>query len=168
VLLMVDAHERPLFIQFKEAAASVVSTYFKAEVPKHNGQRVVDGQRIMQAASDPFLGWTSGPFGRAIYGRQLRDMKISAELELFAKDTFRQYANLCGWVLARAHAKASGRSTELAGYLGNGDQMAEALVKYSRAYADQVERDYGKFRNACRTGRLDARTDADMLADFTA
>lgn len=168
VLLMVDAHERPLFIQFKEAAASVISTYFKAEVPKHNGQRVVDGQRIMQASSDPFLGWTSGPFGRAIYGRQLRDMKISAELELFAKDTFRQYANLCGWVLARAHAKASGRSTELAGYLGNGDQLAEALVKYSRAYADQVERDFGKFRNACRTGRLDARTDADMVADFTA
>jgi uncharacterized protein (DUF2252 family) len=168
VLLMTDLHDKPLFIQFKEASASVVATYFKAaDVPKHDGQRVVEGQRVMQAASDPFLGWTVGPFGRAIYGRQLRDMKISAELKLFEKDTFRQYATLCGWVLARAHAKSSGRSTQLSGYLGNGDQMAEALVKYSRAYADQVERDYGKFQNACRTGKLEARTDADMAADFT-
>lgn len=168
VLLMTDGHDKPLFLQFKEAASSVVSTYFKADVPKHNGQRVVEGQRVMQAASDPFLGWTTGPFGRAIYGRQLRDMKISAELELFAKSTFTQYALLCGWVLARAHAKSGGFSTELSGYLGNGDQMAQALVKYSRAYAEQVERDYEKFRNACRSGKLEARTDADMAADFAA
>ncbi|NML34222.1 DUF2252 domain-containing protein [Paraburkholderia antibiotica] len=168
ILLMVDQHEKPLFIQFKEASTSVVSRYFKAHGPKHQGQRVVDGQQLMQGASDPFLGWTSGPFGRAIYGRQLRDMKISATLELFAKETFGQYAGMCGWVLARAHAKAGGVATEVDGYLGNGDQMIEALVLYSRAYADQVEKDYEVFRNACRSGRLDARTDADMAADFVA
>ncbi|MCC8397532.1 DUF2252 domain-containing protein [Paraburkholderia sp. MMS20-SJTR3] len=168
ILLMVDQHEKPLFIQFKEASTSVVSRFFKARGPKHQGQRVVDGQRLMQGASDPFLGWTTGPFGRAIYGRQLRDMKISATLELFAKETFRQYAAVCGWVLARAHAKAGGVATEIDGYLGNGEQMTEALVLYSRAYADQVEQDYERFRDACRSGRLEARTDADMAADFVA
>ena len=95
-------------------------------------------------------------------------MKISATLELFEKDTFREYAGLCGWALARAHAKAGGQATEVAGYLGSGDQMAEALVSYSRAYADQVEQDYEKFRHACRNGQLEARTDADMAADFAA
>ncbi|HEY2607176.1 DUF2252 domain-containing protein [Paraburkholderia sp. RL18-103-BIB-C] len=168
ILLMVDPHEKPLFIQFKEASTSVISRYFDAPAPKHHGHRVVHGQRLMQGASDPFLGWTSGPFGRTIYGRQLRDMKISATLELFEKDTFREYAGLCGWVLARAHAKAGGQATEVAGYLGSGDQMAEALVSYSRAYADQVEQDYEKFRHACRNGQLEARTDADMAADFAA
>ncbi|KXU84029.1 hypothetical protein CI15_26345 [Paraburkholderia monticola] len=168
ILLMVDQHEKPLFIQFKEASTSVVSRYFKAPGPKHQGQRVVDGQRLMQGASDPFLGWTTGPFGRSIYGRQLRDMKISATLELFAKDTFRQYAAMCGWVLARAHAKAGGVATEVDAYLGNGDQMTDSLVLYSRAYADQVEKDYEIFRQACRSGKLEARTDADMAADFAA
>jgi Uncharacterized protein conserved in bacteria (DUF2252) len=168
ILLMVDPHEKPLFIQFKEASTSVVSRYFEAPVSKHQGQRVVHGQRLMQGASDPFLGWTTGPFGRNIYGRQLRDMKVSATLELFSKETFREYAGLCGWVLARAHAKAGGQATEVAAYLGNGDQMTEALVSYSRAYADQVERDYEIFRNACRNGQLEARTDADMSADFAA
>ncbi|HZZ12957.1 MAG TPA: DUF2252 domain-containing protein [Paraburkholderia sp.] len=168
ILLMVDSHGKPLFIQFKEAAASVISKYFEAPAPAHNGQRVVQGQRLMQAASDPLLGWSSGPFGRCIYGRQLRDMKISATLELFVKETFREYAGVCGWVLARAHAKAGGLATEVAAYLGNGDQMGEAMVKYAGAYADQVERDYAQFRSACRNGRLEARTDADMAADFVA
>ena len=168
ILLLVDPLEQPLFLQFKEASKSVVSMYFKADVHQHNGQRVVDGQRLMQAASDAFLGWTSGPTGRPIYVRQLRDMKASAELELFSKEAFREYAKLCGWALARAHAKAGGVSPELAGYLGDGDQMANALVKYSRAYADQVEKDYEKFRKECRSGRLEARTDADMAADFKA
>ena len=168
ILLMVDPHEKPLFIQFKEASTSVISRYFEAPTPKHHGQRVVDGQRLMQGASDPFLGWTMGPCGRFIYGRQLRDMKISATLELFTKETFREYASLCGWVLARAHAKAGGRATEVAAYLGNGDQMTEAMILYSRAYADQVEKDYEVFRDACRNGQLEARTDADMAADFAA
>ncbi|MGF6612563.1 hypothetical protein OKW45_007551 [Paraburkholderia sp. WSM4175] len=96
------------------------------------------------------------------------DMQISATLELFAKETSRQYAAMCGWVLARAHAKAGGLATEVAACLGNGDQMTEALILYSRAYADQVEKDYEVFRHACRSGKLEARTDSDMAADFVA
>lgn len=168
VLLMMDTHEQPLFLQFKEAGTSVVSRYFKNVTPKHAGRRVVEGQRLMQAASDAFLGWGSGPFGRCIYGRQLRDMKISPQFELFRAESFREYAALCGWVLARAHAKASGQAAELSGYLGRGIRMGEALIHYATDYADQVERDFDVFRKACRDGRLEARNDADMAADFSA
>ncbi|MFJ2991120.1 DUF2252 domain-containing protein [Pandoraea sp. NPDC087047] len=168
VLLMMDAHEQPLFLQFKEASKSVVSRFFKNVTPRQEGRRVVEGQRLMQAASDAFLGWASGPFGRYIYGRQLRDMKVSAQFELFRADGFREYAALCGWVLARAHAKAGGRAAEMVGYIGKGMRLGEALIHYSTDYADQVERDYEVFRKACRDGRLEARTDADMAADFAA
>lgn len=168
VLLLMDTHEQPLFLQFKEASKSVVSRFFKGTASRHDGRRVVEGQRLMQAASDAFLGWGSGPFGRSIYGRQLRDMKISAQFELFRADGFREYARLCGWVLARAHAKAGGCAAEQVGYVGKGARLGAALVHYSTGYADQVERDYDIFRKACRDGRLEARTDADMAADFTA
>jgi uncharacterized protein (DUF2252 family) len=170
VLLLTDSHAKPLFLQIKEAAASVVSTYFNGGEPasgKHEGRRVVEGQRLMQAASDPFLGWSTGPLGRAIYIRQLRDMKISPEVELFRDETFREYAGLCGWVLARAHAKAGGCASAISGYLGRGTQMADALVRYASSYADQVAEDYELFRTECREGRLEARTDADMAADFS-
>ncbi len=124
------------------------------------------GQRVMQAASDIFLGWGTGPSGRHFYFRQLRDMKLSANIELFDIDLLEGYARLCGWILARAHAKASGRAIEISAYLGQGTQFAEALVAYSRDYADQVERDFDVFSQACRSGRLLARTDEDMAADF--
>jgi uncharacterized protein (DUF2252 family) len=171
VLLLIEPHGKPLFLQLKEASKSVVSMFFKGAPddpadPSHAGRRVVHGQRLMQAATDLFLGWSTGPLGRALYVRQLRDMKISAELETFGVDAFRDYAALCGWVLARAHAKASWRALEIAGYLGSGQRMADALVRYGRAYADQVEKDYDAFRAACRDGRLEARSDADMAADF--
>jgi uncharacterized protein (DUF2252 family) len=171
VLLLIEPHGKPLFLQLKEASKSVVSMFFKGAPddpadPSHAGRRVVHGQRLMQAATDLFLGWSTGPLGRALYVRQLRDMKISAELETFGVDAFRDYAALCGWVLARAHATASGRALEIAGYLGSGQRMADALVRYGRAYADQVEKDYDAFRAACRDGRLEARSDADMAADF--
>lgn len=171
VLLLIEPHGKPLFLQLKEASKSVVSMFFKGARddpadPSHAGRRVVHGQRLMQAATDPFLGWSTGPLGRALYVRQLRDMKISAELETFGVDAFRDYAALCGWGLARAHAKASGCALEIAGYLGSGQRMADALVRYGRAYADQVEKDYDAFRAACRDGRLEARSDADMAADF--
>ncbi|WP_286798519.1 DUF2252 domain-containing protein [Pandoraea sp. 64-18] len=168
VLLMMDTHEQPLFLQFKEASKSVVSRFFKSASSKHDGRRVVEGQRLMQAASDAFLGWGSGPFGRSVYGRQLRDMKVSAQFELFRADGFREYAGLCGWVLARAHAKAGGCAAELVGYVGKGNRLAQALVHYATDYADQIERDYDVFRKACRDGQLEARTDADMAADFIA
>ncbi|SAL75110.1 hypothetical protein AWB71_04957 [Caballeronia peredens] len=170
VLLFTDHHDRPLFLQMKEASASVVARYARqandANQTGHDGQRVVHGQRLMQAATDPFLGWATGPLGRTLYIRQLRDMKISAELETFDSDAFREYAAICGWALARAHAKSGGCGIEISGYLGNSDRMAEALVAYGRAYADQVEKDYELFRAACRDGRLEARSDSDMAADF--
>ncbi|GJH12140.1 DUF2252 domain-containing protein [Caballeronia novacaledonica] len=170
VLLLTDHHDKPLFLQMKEASTSVVARYANhtrdADDSGHDGQRVVHGQRLMQAATDPFLGWATGPLGRTLYIRQLRDMKISPELETFSDDAFREYAALCGWALARAHAKSGGRASDISGYLGNGDRMADVLVRYGRAYADQVEKDYEVFRAACRDGRLEARSDADMSADF--
>jgi uncharacterized protein (DUF2252 family) len=172
ILLLVDALGKPLFLQFKEAATSVVARYFKHgrkgahASPKHEGQRVVDGQRLMQAASDMFLGWTQGPFGRHYYVRQLRDMKLSAQIELMDADLLARYGELCGWVLARAHSKASGRATDISAYLGRSDRLATAITDYARAYADQVERDYERFAAACRSGELEARNDEDMAADF--
>ncbi|AQV93281.1 DUF2252 domain-containing protein [Cupriavidus necator] len=166
VLLLVDQHDKPLFLQIKEATRSVVARYYKSAPTAHEGRRVVDGQRLMQAASDLFLGWTKGPFGRHFYMRQLRDMKLSAQIELMDAELLGRYASLCGWVLARAHAKAGGLAAEVSGYLGRSDRMADVMVGYASGYADQVERDYDQFVTACRSGRLEARTDADMAADF--
>lgn len=166
IQLMIDSHGKPLFLQVKEATRSVVARYFKSPQVAHEGRRVVEGQRLMQAASDLFLGWSKGPFGRHFYIRQLRDMKFSADIELMDVNVLSAYARVCGWVLARAHAKAGGLAAEISGYLGNNDRMAESLIAYSNAYADQVERDYDVFVKACRSGRLEARTDADMAADF--
>jgi uncharacterized protein (DUF2252 family) len=166
VLLMMDELGKPMFLQIKEARPSVVEQHFEAERLNHAGERVVRGQRVMQAASDIFLGWGTGPSGRHFYFRQLRDMKLSANIELFDIDILEGYARLCGWILARAHAKASGKAIEISAYLGQGTQFAEALVVYSKDYADQVERDFDVFSQACRSGRLLARTDEDMAADF--
>ncbi|WP_250523271.1 MULTISPECIES: DUF2252 domain-containing protein [unclassified Caballeronia] len=170
VLLLTDHHDKPLFLQMKEASTSVVARFTKhakhADDIKHDGHRVVHGQRLMQAATDPFLGWATGPLGRTLYIRQLRDMKISAELDTFSDDVFREYAVLCGWALARAHAKSGGCAPEISGYLGNSDRMADVLVRYGRAYADQVEKDYEVFRVACRDGKLESRSDADIAAEF--
>jgi len=132
----------------------------------HDGERVVRGQRVLQAASDIFLGWATGPSGRHYYFRQLRDMKLSANIELFDNDLLLGYAKLCGWVMARAHAKASGKAIEISAYIGRGDQFGEALVEYASRYADQVEKDYDVFMKACRSGALEARSDEDMAADF--
>lgn len=167
IQLLVDQHDKPLFLQVKEASRSVVARYYKSAPCAHEGRRVVEGQRLMQAASDLFLGWTKGPRGRHFYLRQLRDMKLSAQIELMDADLLGRYAALCGWVLARAHAKASGLAAEVSGYLGRSDRMADVMVGYANGYADQVERDYDQFVAACRAGRLEARTDADMAADFS-
>jgi uncharacterized protein (DUF2252 family) len=166
VLLNVDHMGKPLFIQIKEARKSVIAQFHKSPAYKHEGQRVVGGQRMLQAASDIFLGWATGPSGRHFYFRQLRDMKLSANIELFDTDLLEGYARLCGWIMARAHAKASGQAIEISAYIGRGDQFAEALTGYATAYADQVERDYDVFLKACRSGELEARTDEDMAADF--
>lgn len=168
VLLMVDSQEKPLFLQVKEARQSVIAQYFDAKGYSNEGQRVVSGQRLLQAASDLFLGWTTGPEGRHFYLRQLRDMKISADVEQFNDTLLNGYARVCGWALARAHAKSGGKAIEIAAYLGSGEQFAQAITEYAFAYTDQNERDYRTFMKACRSGRLEARSDEDMAADFRA
>ena len=167
-ILLVDHMNKPLFLQIKEARPSVIAQVYqsKSAAIKHEGERVVQGQRMLQAASDIFLGWATGPLGRQFYFRQLRDMKLSANIELFDNDLLDGYARLCGWIMARAHAKASGQAIEVSAYIGRGDQFAESLTAYATAYADQVERDYDVFLKACRSGELIARTDEDMAADF--
>ena len=166
IMLMMDRHGKPLFLQFKEASQSVIARYRGKRKNGHEGQRVVEGQRLMQAASDPFLGWAKGPLGRHFYARQLRDMKLSAQIELMDADLLARYGALCGWVLARAHAKASGLAAEISEYFGRSDRMSDALIAYATRYADQVEHDYDRFAAACRSGQLEARTDEDMAADF--
>ena len=153
VALLLAAPDDPLFLQFKEAGPSVLERYTgHARVP-HNGQRVVVGQRLMQSASDIFLGWCRGPRGRDVYVRQLRDMKVSADIETMPPKVMRAYATLCGLALARAHDKA-GDAAMIAGYLGSSDQFDEAIGDYAVAYANEVERDYKTFVRAIRSGRL--------------
>ncbi len=168
-LLLTDAHEQPLFIQAKQALPSVLSPYFPQQklADKQRGQNIVYGQRLMQSASDSFLGWAKGPLGYEFYFRQLRDMKVSAEIELFNEQVFGRYAWLCCDILSHAHAKAGGLAPQMSGYLGNNSDFAEAIVRYANGYADVVESDYEKFRTACRNGTLKAQTDSDFKADLS-
>jgi uncharacterized protein (DUF2252 family) len=153
VVLFLAAPDDPLFLQVKEARPSVLEQYTGHSRVPHNGQRVVVGQRLMQSASDIFLGWSRGPAGRDFYVRQLHDMKISADIETQPPKVMRAYAKLCGLTLARAHDKA-GDAAMIAGYLGTSDQFDEAMGDYAVAYADEVERDYKTFVRAIRNGRL--------------
>ena len=121
----------------------------------NHGQRVVVGQRLMQAASDSFLGWTVSQRGRHLYVRQLRDMKISAEIDTMDDDRLRRYAEACGWALARAHAR-SGDAAMIAGYMGSSRTFDEAICDFAGDYADQAERDHKAFVKAIREGRVKA------------
>ncbi len=157
VVLFLADDDDPLFLQVKEARRSVLdATKGKSEF-ENQGVRVVVGQRLMQSATDIFLGSFRVPGGEDYYVRQLRDMKVSAELETFSRKMFVGYATICGWALARAHAKAGGAAM-IAGYVGKSQRLDDVLVLYARAYADQVERDFLVFRKAIRSGRL--KTDA--------
>ena len=115
----------------------------------------------MQAASDIFLGWSRGPAGRDFYVRQLRDMKLSAQLERYNGTALLTYSQICGEALARAHAKA-GQAPSIAGYLGSSEAFDEAVAKYALAYADQVERDYETFRAAARNGLIQTETSGSL------
>jgi uncharacterized protein (DUF2252 family) len=150
-LLLADDDD-PLFLQVKEARRSVLESPRGKSRYAHQGMRVVHGQRLMQAASDIFLGWARTET-HDYYLRQFRDMKVSAEVETFRPGTLIGYGALCGWTLARAHAKA-GDAAMIAGYLGSKDQFDNALAKYCDAYADQAERDFEAFQAAIRAGRL--------------
>jgi uncharacterized protein (DUF2252 family) len=150
-----DAHD-PLFLQVKEATASVLEASLPRSRYRQHGERVVQGQRMMQAASDIFLGWTKGvDVKRHFYWRQLRDMKGSALVELMAPVTLTYYAQLCGWTLARAHAR-SGDPVAMASYLGRDDAFDRSITDFSERYADQNEQDYEQFVKAIRSGRLEA------------
>lgn len=151
----------PLFLQIKEAGRSVLEDHLPAlrvdaEVAAHHGgRRVVTGQHLMQAASDIFLGWTTGPAGRHFYGRQLRDMKGSVEVADLKPSGLRAYADLCGRTLARAHARTGDR-VAIAGYLGGADTFAEAIAEFAVRYAEQTVADHGQLRAAIADGRLAA------------
>jgi uncharacterized protein (DUF2252 family) len=155
VLLQGRDQQDPLFLQVKEATASVLADYLPKSPAKQHGERVVEGQRMLQAASDIFLGWTKGVDSRHYYWRQLRDMKGSFEPESAVPLGLKLYARLCGWTLARAHAR-SGDPVAIAAYLGEDDEFDRSVTDFSRLYAEQNELDYHAFAAAIRSGRLQA------------
>ena len=156
VLLQGRDAQDPLFLQVKEATASVLEAYLPKSRYRQHGERVVHGQRMMQAASDIYLGWTKGlDESRNFYWRQLRDMKDSIEVETLAPAGLALYARVCGWTLARAHAR-SGDPIAIAAYLGADDTFDRSITDFSKRYADQNEQDYEEFVNAVRSGRLEA------------
>lgn len=154
VLLLMASDQDPLFLQVKQARESVLEPYAGQSDYSNHGQRVVVGQRIMQSASDLFLGWTEGYRGRNFYIRQLRDMKIKPMVEIFSPSVMSVYAATCGWILARAHAR-SGEPAMISGYLGKSDVFDEAIADFAVAYADQCEQDHDQLVQAVRAGRLE-------------
>jgi uncharacterized protein (DUF2252 family) len=158
VALMMAADNDPLFLQIKESGPSVLETFLGKSKYANHGQRVVVGQHLMQAASDLFLGWTHGQAGRHFYLRQLRDMKIKPLVELFNPATLIDYGMLCGWTLARAHAR-SGDPAMMAGYMGKTDVFDKAVARFSELYADQAELDHAAFKNAIRQGRIEVEAE---------
>jgi uncharacterized protein (DUF2252 family) len=145
----------PLFLQIKEASASVLEDYLPKSPYGQPGQRVVEGQHLMQTSSDIFLGWTASAGGHDYYWRQLYDMKGSADVSKMSAKQLRAYASLCGWTLAHAHAR-SGDPIEISGYIGSGTAFSDALTAFAFAYADQNESDYKKFKHAIKSGRISA------------
>ena len=155
IALFLAAENDPIFLQVKEANASVLEPHAGVSAHANHGQRVVVGQRLMQSASDMFLGWAVGQNGRHFYVRQLRDMKTSAIIEDFDATDLRAYGRVCGWALARAHAR-SGDPAKIAGYLGSSEVFDDAMCDFAVAYADQAQRDHRAFVRAVRQGRVNA------------
>jgi uncharacterized protein (DUF2252 family) len=156
VLLQGRDADDPLFLQIKEATASVLEDHLPHSRFAQPGERVVHGQRMMQAVSEIFLGWTKGAEqNRYYYWRQLRDMKGSTDVESMRPAALAFYAGMCGWTLARAHAR-SGDPVAIAGYLGSSDAFDQSVTDFSLRYADQNERDFEDFIKAIRSGRLEA------------
>jgi uncharacterized protein (DUF2252 family) len=156
ILLQGRDQSDPLFLQVKEATASVLEDHLPRSRYQQHGERVVQGQRLMQAASDIYLGWTKGlDQGRHFYWRQLRDMKGSIEVETMLPSGLAFYADLCGWTLARAHARA-GDPVAIGAYLGRSDAFDRAMGSFAKRYADQNDHDYASFLDAIKAGRLAA------------
>lgn len=158
VLLTGRDADDPLFLQIKEARRSVLEEHLPTGPYVHPGRRIVTGQRLMQAAGDIFLGWMTGPQGRAYYWRQLRDMKGSADVAGMSPAELRRYAELCGTALARAHAR-SGDRIAVAAYLGGSDTFDRAVADFALAYADQTATDHAALRAAVAAGVLRADPD---------
>jgi uncharacterized protein (DUF2252 family) len=161
-LLLGRDGEDPLFLQMKEAEASVLEQFLGPSEFENHGERVVTGQRLMQASSDIFLGWVHVDSGlderdRDFYGRQLKDWKGSAEIEQMVPSGMAEYGRLCGWTLARAHAR-SGDRIAIASYLGKGPSFDRAIIEFSHAYAEQNERDYQALLAAVKAGKVVAET----------
>ena len=165
VLLEGRDGDDPLFLQVKEAGASVLEGHVPSDTREHHehhehhGHRVVAGQRLMQAASDIFLGWFRGAEGRDFYWRQLKDMKGSAKVENMSPDELLLYGGLCGWALARAHAR-SGDRVQIAAYLGKSDRFDRAIADFAAAYADQNEQDHAALLETVESGRIVADAEA--------
>ncbi|MGW1884566.1 DUF2252 domain-containing protein [Streptomyces sp. NPDC001970] len=159
IALLIGRDDRdPLFLQIKEAQRSVLEPHLPASAYKHQGQRVVAGQKLLQAASDIFLGWVSGPGGRHFYWRQLRDMKGSAEVADMSPIVLSDYAGLCGWALARAHAR-TGERIAIATYLGGSGAFDRAMADFAAAYADRTVADHAALRAAIASGDVTAVLD---------
>jgi len=155
VALLMAGPRDPLVLQFKEARRSVLEPYAGKSKYENQGERVVVGQRILQSASDVFLGWTRDDAGHDYYFRQLRDMKMKVDVESMSKADWFEYVELCGWALARAHAR-TGDPARIAGYLGKSDAFDQAIEQFAVAYADQTERDHAALLKAIRAGRIRA------------
>jgi uncharacterized protein (DUF2252 family) len=158
VLLLGNDNDDPLVLQIKEAQTSVLERHLGPSAYANHGQRVVAGQRLMQAASDVFLGWTRAG-SRDYYIRQLRDMKLSVDITTLSPEGFIEYCRFCGWALARAHAR-SGDSALISGYLGRNDTFDRALVAFAETYADQTRRDHAAFVAALQTNQASAAIQA--------
>ena len=159
-LLLGDSPDEPLFLQLKEAQESVLAPFAGPSEFKHQGERVVHGERLMQAAADPFLGWTSGlrvdgAAPKQYYVRQLRDMKGAMNVPAMDRQQLTYYAGLCGWALARAHAR-TGRAPMISGYLGASDRFDRAIEEFAVAYAEQNVLDYQALLSAIEGRRLPA------------
>lgn len=158
IALFISGNGDPLFLQFKQAGQSVLEPYAGPSSYSHPGQRVVVGQRLMQAAGDMFLGWFtgSGDMKNKFYMRQLRDVKIKPVVELMKAASLINYAGLCGQALARAHAR-SGDAAILAGYMGKSSRFEDSLADFGAVYADQNERDHAALLEAVQSGRIEAQ-----------
>jgi uncharacterized protein (DUF2252 family) len=159
VALFMAGDDDPIFLQIKEARPSVLEPYVGQSPYANHGERVVVGQRLMQSASDILLGWTHGINDRDYYFRQLRDTKISGIIDDWDAATLREHGKLCGWTLARAHARAGDRA-KIAGYLGPNDVFDDAICEFAVEYADQNLRDYRTFVKAIHEGRIEVAPEA--------
>jgi uncharacterized protein (DUF2252 family) len=164
IVLMLGRDDRdPLFLQVKEAQQSVLAPYAGRSKQASHGQRVVAGQRLMQAAGDALLGWVGTGEGldgvpRSFYVRQLRDWKMSVDIAAMVPDGMRLYGEMCGWTLARAHAR-SGDRIAIAAYLGGSDVFDKAIADFATAYAGLNEHDYQALADAEAAGRIDVQRD---------